>query len=82
MRLVDADMVYQETMKYSEKTRKMILSVIDNLPTVERKTGHWVNGGDPISWICSSCGYVSLRYIKTPFCHNCGADMRESEVTE
>ena len=33
-RLIDADMAYQETMKYGEHFRKSVLKTIDNLPTV------------------------------------------------
>lgn len=33
-RLVDADMAYQETMKYGNHFRKSVLKTIDNLPTV------------------------------------------------
>lgn len=33
-RLVDADMAYQETMKYGNHFRKSVLKTIDNLPTI------------------------------------------------
>lgn len=33
-RLIDSSMAYQETLPYAERTRKMILKVINSLPTV------------------------------------------------
>ena len=40
---------------------------------VERKTGKWKSIED-IMWFCSECRYV---HVKSNFCPNCGADMRE-----
>lgn len=45
---------------------------------VERKRGRWTSDGH-----CSECGEhapfwpMSSTYHKTPYCYNCGADMRE-----
>lgn len=44
---------------------------------VPGKKGHWVDDGDPSEWVCSECGYRVERHNNTPFCHHCGADMRE-----
>ena len=43
----------------------------------EPKTGKWVDDGDPLMFTCGNCGYGVMRYNNTPFCPNCGADMRE-----
>lgn len=49
-----------------------IHTVLDALP----KTGKWVDDGDPLMFTCGNCGYGVMRYNNTPFCPNCGADMR------
>lgn len=41
--------------------------------------GKWLGDGLGI-WCCSYCGYKAFGYNKTPYCPNCGADMREEEV--
>ena len=33
-RLIDADLIYQETMRYSERTRKMVMDMVNALPTI------------------------------------------------
>lgn len=35
MRLIDVDLIYQETMRYSEKTRSLILKVVNALPPID-----------------------------------------------
>ena len=55
-----------------------------DLPSVTpiRPKGHWIENApeyqniDP-PYICSECGYMHL--IKTNYCDQCGADMREVE---
>ena len=39
-RYIDADLVYQEMMTYSKKTRDMVMSILDELPTIEIPT--WI----------------------------------------
>lgn len=53
--------------------------VIEDLPSAEPKRGKWVDDGDPLMLTCGNCGYAVMRYNNTPFCPNCGADMREDE---
>lgn len=37
----------------------------------------WVyEDNDPMTMPCSNCDYRVFRYNNTPFCPNCGADMR------
>ena len=56
-----------------------ILEAIAELPPAEPKRGKWVDDGDPLMLTCGNCGYAVMRYNNTPFCPNCGADMREGE---
>ena len=56
-----------------------ILEAIAELPSAEPKRGKWVDDGDPLMLTCGNCGYAVMRYNNTPFCPNCGADMREDE---
>ena len=48
----------------------------NNLPSVtpSRPKGKWMDDN------CSICGYGVKPWNNTPYCPNCGADMRESEV--
>lgn len=43
----------------------------------ERPQGKWI-GSASISWECSRCGYGVNPWNNTPFCPNCGADMKGS----
>lgn len=63
---------------------KMFENVIDEAPTIEPKRGEWIDMGDFEQ--CSVCKGTHLKefqsyygkttWIKTPYCPNCGADMR------
>lgn len=52
--------------------------ILRNLPSAQpkQKPEKWVDDGDPLTWVCSECGYRVVRYNNTPYCPNCGADMR------
>ena len=53
-----------------------IIDVIDSMKTLElRPKGEWI-GNASTSWKCSCCGYGVNPWNNTPFCPNCGADMR------
>ena len=55
-----------------------ILTGISGLPTIEseRKKGKWLRSGNCIfPYECDRCGDTNER--ATPFCPNCGADMRQ-----
>ena len=58
---------------------EMAYEVIEGLASAEPKRGKWVDDGDPLMLTCGNCGYAVMRYNNTPFCPNCGADMREDE---
>ena len=44
--------------------------------TSSSKFGKWIDDGDPLTWICSECGYRVARYNNTPYCPNCKVNMR------
>ena len=86
MKLIDADGVYQETLRYSNRFRKSVLKIVNALPTVdvaEVKHGHW---NESIALmgksICSNC---QLYWIDTDsqydfnYCPRCGARMDGKE---
>lgn len=62
-----------------ELTEDVVLASIDNAivaDVVERKKGHWVSRPwDTYYLRCSVCG--GEVGTKWPFCHHCGADMRD-----
>lgn len=46
----------------------------------DRMKGEWIN--EDVDWVCSVCGHDAYtegdyRQVRTNFCPNCGADMRE-----
>lgn len=49
----------------------------------EPREGHWIDiknkNGTVIAVRCSKCGNSPKHAIKSDFCPNCGADMREVE---
>jgi rubrerythrin len=50
-------------------------------PTIEpRKKGEWKEHKDytGLAYLCSECGYFTT--MRTNFCPNCGADMREGRT--
>ena len=77
---------YQGSLKQKERDR-----ILNALDIAERSTGHWepigydgyADGSSVIDeWECSECGeeHYGDSDTLTPFCPNCGADMRtESE---
>ena len=85
MRLIDADAIQDEYMRYHDGKR---IVIVDMAPTVEeRKTGKWLRSidNDVRMYECSACG---ARMIADPyetavgskglsFCPYCGAEMRE-----
>lgn len=57
---------------------------IESAPTIEQKTGRWI-GQTPFvdTEECSCCGYnIVSNEMETPYCPNCGADMRIIETGE
>lgn len=49
MRLIDADLVYQETIRYSERIRNLILKIINALPSINIIR-------------CRECKYLEQRF--------------------
>ena len=85
-RMIDAD-AFDKTLEDAEleakRNRKYVFASALNIirgnlrnapPIEERKTGKWI---DINGWHkCSQCGQNSTGYNTTPYCPNCGADMR------
>ncbi len=80
MRLIDADALrtIQNINKANFNRIETIQKWIDEQPTIELKTGKWI-GQTPFvdTEECSCCGYnIVSNEMETPYCPNCGADMR------
>lgn len=91
MRLIDADAVVEKITRkansgqWSEEVvygMAKALYLVKSAQTIERPHGKWDRG------FCSVCGERSLRTTQTgeifgiehtPFCKNCGADMRTKD---
>ena len=89
-RLIDGDALIAWIKGSQQMTSKMksIICYIKTMPTIEaRPKGEWIDMGDFEQ--CSVCKGTHLKevqtyygkatWIKTDFCSNCGADMRERE---
>ena len=61
-----------DSVKYVSEYADKMMSRINALPPAEpeRKKGVWIND------CCSICGYGVEPWNNTPYCPNCGADMR------
>ena len=95
MRLIDADVLIKEVEDFPNcyngwsdaYDKAYIIGAIEEAPTIEPKRGEWIDMGDFEQ--CSVCKGTHLKefqsyygkttWIKTPYCPNCGADMRERE---
>ena len=59
-------------------------NILDTIPTIQSKVGEWIDMGDFEQ--CSVCTGTHLKefqtyygkaiWIRTPYCHNCGAKMK------
>lgn len=80
-RLIDADLIQYEPMLSAkgngmyEDVMVAYKSQIDDIPTIERKTGKWIRGK------CDQCGAhapfwpMASTYYESDYCPNCGARM-------
>lgn len=85
MRPIDADALKksltlpEESGRMGELLTMIIHSVIDSMPTIERKKGKWISLDDfrgkynDYGYKCSECGEHSD--YEANFCPNCGARM-------
>ena len=86
MRMIDADSMKADLLTVDPRYEGMIkwcITVLDAQPTVERKTGKWEQDNPFTKPRCSECGEPccglhGFDYTLTPYCPNCGADMRET----
>ena len=85
MRLIDADALQREYMKFHDGKR---IVLVDVAPTIEpeRKKGKWIVGGKHPKYHlrCSECRKVAMwangiSYIYPNFCPNCGARMEGND---
>ena len=73
MRAIDADELLTAFPVDDEPTltKSCVRMTIKHMATIEpRKKGVWIND------CCSICGYGIEPWNNTPYCPNCGADMR------
>lgn len=93
MRLIDADSLKEQMLAETQEHEKGVVDIfleavaamIDEQPTIERKTGKWIEIIDadefgepyPCGVQCSECGFCSVSLDN--FCPDCGADMRGVE---
>ena len=98
MRLIDADALKKEVDNFQNcyngwsdtYDKAYIIEAIEEAPTIEPKRGEWVDMGDFEQ--CSVCKGTHLKefqsyygkttWVKTPYCPNCGADMRKGADDE
>lgn len=95
MRLIDAEKLFDEVGCIKPKNKQhyedigTFMKMITNSPTIEQKTGHWVEKkGRCGTYIeCSECGCLApstefadgVWFKKSNFCHECGAKMVEPQ---
>lgn len=89
MRLIDADAIKENVDKsiFDVDDKEWYLTLLANAPTIEPKQGEWIDMGDFEQ--CSVCKGTHLKefqsyygkttWIKTPYCHNCGARMKGAD---
>lgn len=85
MRLIDADklsnemeFVYENASGMTALAARLVWAFVEKADTVEKK-GHWVTTksiDNEYFQMCDVC--QRMASVRTNFCPNCGADMRES----
>jgi hypothetical protein len=74
------DLIDQNRAFMSDVGRIHAKNAVNEAPTVEQKKGRWDENGR-----CTNCGghapywCMASTYYKSPFCFECGADMRGEE---
>ena len=89
MRLIDADVLmkaienaFENVTVYDVEPYEAVNDferIVDSVPTIEeRPKGKWIGFRTGNGLICVKCSECKTAYgfLKTPFCPNCGADMR------
>ena len=86
MRLIDADALKEDINVYFADSYRLIDTIVERIeamPTIERKTGKWIDETfEPWGLVyhpykCNQCGEHSEA--NSNYCPNCGADMRGRE---
>lgn len=67
---------------YDGTPREMKGGRLVNCPLKSVVRGEWIN--EDVDWICSICGHDAYtegdyRQVRTNFCPNCGAEMKEAK---
>lgn len=86
MRLIDADEMLKEldrhAFDFGVDDLHMLEDVINDMPTVEQKHGHWIEKTNDVELelICSNCknGYIEANKdwkYRDSYCRWCGAKM-------
>lgn len=86
MRLIDADELKKVIFSKSDNMEDLwdtagVLNAINNAPTVEQPTGHWINHYDDLfpaesTEECSICHQEQSIGNDDNYCPNCGAKMK------
>lgn len=90
MRLIDAYAAIEAMSNVTVLDKSAARRILTQLPTIERKIGHWVEIGDEPydEWECDVCGFVidgsgcidPLEYLNIyNFCPNCGSRMEGAD---
>lgn len=61
-----------------------VMGIVNAQPTIEIKQAHWEIDSDGYYPYCSECRYEPERPVisldnRTPYCPNCGAEMRKED---
>ncbi len=56
-----------------------ISDIIEDMPTVEQKHGHWIWDNDEEVWKCSNCA-LGDDFLINKYCKECGAKMDEESM--
>ena len=70
---------------YAKGWNDAIKAVQENAPTIEARPvvhGRWIDLGRNYYTVVSQCSECGAKYdFRSPYCPNCGTDMRTTEVT-
>ena len=80
----DAIKALQNVVCTSAAIKSRMVGAIEDLPSVSpSRKGHWLHKEITDDYrVTGQCSECKERKIIDNFCPNCGADMRESEVSE
>lgn len=65
-----------KTSKYTRLGFETAMNIVESLPSIQPKTGHWIRVTDKtghLVWECDKCGWQ--QRLNTNFCPDCGVKM-------